>query len=765
MKAQTPQRVAIERIAALVLLNAMIFQEVLAQTHPKVRPLTQVVKGPDPIKSLEEHWDFILQHVNYFPIFHIAHKLLLCLSSDADVIKAVSALSEMARQVVGWRASLRHDLAGRIYHRLLTEAKYLGAYYTSIPAAALLAKLALSEDATSPNWSDLKALRQLKVADFACGTGTLLMAAADAITDNYIRSAVQNDVRLELDRLQDVIVHDTIYGFDVLHAALHLTASTLALRVPDVPINVTHLFRVPFGHNQGELGSLEFLQSAAIGGTSLFAADADYVIGKGTQATKESTIPKVPDLDLCIMNPPFTSSRQSNLLFGSVPDKERAILQKRLKKLVKDRNLPVSITAGLAAVFTVLGDRYVKPGGRLALVTQRTALSGISWRRTRELISRNYDLEHVITSHEPDHWNFSDTTELSEVLIVARKRVAGETQRPAGKYVNLWHNPRNAVESLTLQRLITTSSAAVIDVGSGVMSLTVGSRKYGEMLAVPNDLDVDDWSAPCAFAQTALVRCLFRLFKGELVLPGATTVTKLPLAPLGDLGSLGPDPRDVYDGFEVTESMTPYPALWGAKKIYQLAQTPNMHLEPLTQPRKKRKVLRKTNDLWPKAGRVLLTMRPWLPTKAVAAVRLSRKVLSDVWWPLVLVDKYNRDQREKALVVWLNSTPALILLLGRREETRGAWIQFKKPTLRSLPVLDVLALDDALIARLAKIFDSVADRPILPFPQMATDPVRAEIDAAVSATLGLPPLDELRELLSREPIFSLSMRGLTGQAS
>ena len=81
------------------------------------------------------------------------------------------------------------------------------------------------------------------------------MAAADAITDNYIRSAVQNDVRLELDRLQDVIVHDTIYGFDVLHAALHLTASTLALRVPDVPINVTHLFRVPFGHNQGDLAA------------------------------------------------------------------------------------------------------------------------------------------------------------------------------------------------------------------------------------------------------------------------------------------------------------------------------------------------------------------------------------------------------------------------------------------------------------------------------------------------------------------------------
>ena len=92
------------------------------------------------------------------------------------------------------------------------------------------------------------------------------MAAADAITDNYIRSAVQNDVRLELDTLQDVLVHDVIHGFDVLHAALHLTASTLALRVPDVPINVTHLFRVPFGDKQGQLGSLEFFRSAAIGG-------------------------------------------------------------------------------------------------------------------------------------------------------------------------------------------------------------------------------------------------------------------------------------------------------------------------------------------------------------------------------------------------------------------------------------------------------------------------------------------------------------------
>ena len=756
---KSSQRLAIERIAALVLLNAMIFQEVLAQTHPKVRPLNPVINASDPTRALSGHWDFILRHVNYFPIFHIAHQLLQCLSADASVIKAVSDLSGIARQVVGWRASLRHDLAGRIYHQLLTDAKYLGAYYTSIPAAALLATLALSDEATPSDWSDLEVLQRFKIADFACGTGTLLMAAADAITDNHIRSAVRNDVRLDLDRLQDVLVHDVIHGFDVLHAALHLTASTLALRVPDVPINVTHLFRVPFGDKQGELGSLEFFRSAAIGGTDLFAAAADYVTGTGTQTTSATTA-LVPDLDLCIMNPPFTSSRQPNLLFGSVPDGQRAELQKRLKKLVRDFDLPVSITAGLAAVFTVLGDRYLKPGGRLALVTQRTALSGIAWRRTRELLGRGYDLEYVVTSHEPDHWNFSDTTELSEVLIVARKRVAGE-RGPAGKYVNLWHNPRNAVEALTLQRLIAAGKPAPIAVGSGVASLTVGSLKYGEMLAVPSGLGVDDWSAPCAFAQTELVRCLFRLFGGELVLPGDAGVTRLPLAPLGELGSLGPDPRDVYDGFRITESRTPYAALWGGKNVGCLAQTPNMHLEPLNSPRERRKVLRKAEDLWPKAARVLLTMRTWLPTKALAAVRLSRRVLSDIWWPLVLTDGHDRERREKALVVWLNSTPALILLLGRREETRGPWIQFKKPTVRDLPVLDVRALDDGSVGKLSIVFDSVAKSVVRPFPEMADDPVRAKIDAAVSDTLGLPPLDELREALSCEPIFSLSMSGLT----
>jgi hypothetical protein len=44
---------------------------------------------------------------------------------------------------------------------------------------------------------------------------------------------------------------------------------------------------------------------------------------------------------------------------------------------------------------------------------------------------------------------------------------------------------------------------------------------------------------------------------------------------------------------------------------------------------------------------------------------------------------------------------------------------------------------------------------LLPLPQMAADPVRAKIDAAVAQALGLPDLTPLREQLAREPVICL----------
>jgi hypothetical protein len=71
------------------------------------------------------------------------------------------------------------------------------------------------------------------------------------------------------------------------------------------------------------------------------------------------------------------------------------------------------------------------------------------------------------------------------------------------------------------------------------------------------------------------------------------------------------------------------------------------------------------------------------------------------------------------------------------------------------PILNVGALSREAIQQLAQAFDALSGQPLLPLPQMAADPVRAKIDAAVAQALGLPDLTSLREQLAREPVICL----------
>jgi hypothetical protein len=112
---------------------------------------------------------------------------------------------------------------------------------------------------------------------------------------------------------------------------------------------------------------------------------------------------------------------------------------------------------------------------------------------------------------------------------------------------------------------------------------------------------------------------------------------------------------------------------------------------------------------------------------------------------------------EKALVLWSNSTMGLLLFIAQREETCGAWTKFKKPVLGAMKVLNVAALPPRTLSRLADVYDAVARKPLEPFSFVAQDPVRIEIDSGIARALRLPDLSPVREMLSREPILSLSL--------
>lgn len=135
----------IYRVASLTLANAMLFQEVISQREP-VKTLRETIESKDIVGEFNVQWKHIESKIDFIPIFKVAREILLALPSSPETDKALRRLAESAIKISRNRAALRHDLMGRIFHKLLADAKFFGAFYTKIPAATLLLKLAINEN-------------------------------------------------------------------------------------------------------------------------------------------------------------------------------------------------------------------------------------------------------------------------------------------------------------------------------------------------------------------------------------------------------------------------------------------------------------------------------------------------------------------------------------------------------------------------------------------------------------------------------------------
>jgi hypothetical protein len=406
---QTAQTTAVRQIAALVLLNAMLFHEELTRIEPSVKTLQACLEADSTHDALLAQWKRILDEIDYHAVFALARRLLENLPPDRLLDNALGQCVPIVRALIRQRVMLRHDLAGRIYHLLLGDiAKPLGTFYTAVPSATLLLRLALAPDRWHIDWGDPAAVGRLRLADLACGTGTLLMAAVQAIVDNYMRTATPPQPT-HRQQLLKALLEEGVYGFDVLQSAVHLTASTLALPIPEVMARGMRLYTMPLGfvrENGREVprfGSLDLLSGAPVSPQlSLYPELGGQTAERATDAQRQPEPLRLPPLDLVCMNPPFTRTCGDNLLFGSLPKPERTRMQKAFQEWCKRNGVEASITAGLGAPFIAAADRCLKPDGRLAFVLPKTLLSGPAWQNSRELLRRNYTLEYLIVSHDPD---------------------------------------------------------------------------------------------------------------------------------------------------------------------------------------------------------------------------------------------------------------------------------------------------------------------------------------------------------------------------
>ena len=760
-KGERPEK-AIERresaakVSALVLANAFIFQEQLSKSNTKVMTLKSIKKGNDLVDSASQHWNWIWKNVDYVPIFQLGEKVLNELPSSMESTFAVEALLNEAQAICRQQAALRHDLLGRIYHWLLHEAKYLGTYYTSTTAATLLLKLVFALD-WDHDFAKTDSIANFKIGDFACGTGTLLMAGAQALTDLYIRERVEKGYSIsdkDVALLHQILMQNVMHGYDVLPTAVHLTASTLALLAPEVAFDRMNLFVMPLGidHDKPRLGSLDFLESAEVK-TQFALDDTQLETVRSSVTHTDISNAWVPKLDLCVMNPPFVRSTGGNLLFGSLP-KERKVLQAALSKQAK--SLAVSTTAGLGAMFVPLSKLHIKPRGRIAFILPLALATGEAWSAVREIIANNFHLEVVVSSHDIERYNFSENTNLSEILFIARRLSNGE--RPTTtSYIKLWQNPRTIHEALdSASRMVNVLKENKIQQFESEVIRGTDDQAIGEIVSLPTPIGKDIWSA-ATIAQSQLMDVHRNLFHHNRVqIPVSHKSIDLTLCRLDELGEIGYDSRDIMDAFDVdltSREWSPYAGFWNhdSRKVRTIAQKPNSTLLARKEPLFRRN-LKSAEPVWAKSAKTLLVSRIRTNTHRLIATSFESKVLGNTWW--AFSERDLTDQKRKALLLWLNSTFGILSLYGQRVVTAGAWMSIKKPAWSSMQVLDVRELSDCQLEQMEATFEAVVNESLKPVAELNFDPVRMKIDEDICRIMKIPDIESVRQLLAREPSLS-----------
>ncbi len=750
---QENNRRAALRIGCLVLFNALAFQDRLSVVDEDVPMMEEALGGG--VAHTRNIWSYICESIDYVPVFELAAHILDVLADGPDELQT-SVLQHLAKAVSETRNVEGHDLSGRLFHTLLTNAKFTGAYYTSVPAATMLARLVFHEWPPQVDWSDHEFPASLNVADLACGTGTLLMAVAAEAERRHVEADGQQS-----GALHKAMVEQALHGYDVQLSAVHFAATSLAMLNPNIQFDRMNLYVMPLGAegDNVSLGSLDFLgedeaavqfplSSETIGPSTL---QAERVTGSGNVGATEGVTARLPELDLVIMNPPFTRSVFGNMLFGSVDDTERPRLREELARRLKHR--PASATAGLGAAFVAAATPKLRPGdGRLALVLPLTVCTGPSWQQTRNLMATDFNLNIVIASHDPMKWNFSDSTSLSEALLIATRRGSDESlSEHRTIFVNLWQNPGGVLDAHRIGQAISTTTPAELE-GTGESLLEVAGQHVGDMLSMPTSAIASRQWIGVQFARSGLTRSALRLFDdNEVWIPGASDTAKLPMCRLAEVGRIGPDVRRLDDGFDRTESTTAYPLVDGHNTEHRrsIVCEPDLYLSPLVSPRGGQRP-GYGEHLWTMSGRLLVAARFRLNTARVVALRSDVNVLGRMWWPIQVGD----DAVEKALAVWLNSSLGILSLMALRNTTEGSWVQPKKADLQDMPVLDFRAVTDRQIELLAGLFDTLSTEEFRSLPEMADCDARRLLDSRIADILSLPDLDGLRRLLAAEPVIS-----------
>ncbi|MBC6438019.1 MAG: hypothetical protein GDA52_07755 [Rhodobacteraceae bacterium] len=781
------------RMAATILSDAFVFHEALAgatdQLQADIRSLDQL-RGTDDLTKprLLAEWRKILG-VNYWPIFDISRRILEAVPT-AQSKALVERLAETADHLTETQLMRSHDLTGAVFQRLISDRKFLAAYYTTPASAALMAGLVLPQAAPLPggSWGTGADLTALHIADFACGTGTLLSTLYQRLGQLHELHGGDSEA-IHPDMMERVFV-----GCDVLPAATHLTASMLSGIHPAVIYRNSRVMTLAYGRQpNGEiaLGAIDLLDGQRR--AAALAITARKLEAGGT--SESDTWDDLPhkSFDMVVMNPPFTRPTNHEgdktdvpnpmfAAFGSSEEEQRA-MGAAMKTLAVASCYHGN--AGIGSAFIALADRKLKDDGRLGLILPLSMINGDSWEKSRQVFRTHYSDVIVLSVAGRDGgvMSFSADTGMGECMLVARKT------QPKGKecravFITLDQAPSfpmiGAQAAQQITHLLAGGDIAKLEDGpNGGADIRIGGDVIGTMIDAPLP-EAGGWNigrvADMALAQSA--HQLARMDRAWLPTMAQAQAVPLPMTTVGNLGTPGPLDRDIngrtasgdvrgpFNIARIPPGRVPtWPSLWSHNHARERRMVFDAWQEAVLRVPKdaaeKTLIDRKVTEVWKTASQFHFNVDFQFNSQSTAVQFSTRISLGGRAWHSV---KMETEEQEKIATCWGNCTLGLLTywyFANRQQAGRGG---IKKSKLATLPFLDIPALSPEQVNKGIQVFEDISRLDLEPVHKLATDENRHELDRRfLTECLGFDtaivalggPLDLLRQKLAAEP----SIRG------
>ena len=737
------------RMAMAIIANALIFYIQIEGTDEGILTLDEL-RGEQGLVSktkVLDSWKYVLDYINYWPIFDLASKILTPIPSN-QTKSILTVLANVGVELSSLGATSMNDLSGRMFQRLITDRKFLATFYTLPFSAALLAELAVNR--LNIKWNKIEEVSSLKIADFACGTGTLIGAAYQQM-QSRIRRAGLDDSEHHAELIQNVF-----YACDIMPAATHLTTSTLSGANPGVPFKNTKILTLPYGERGTldiKLGALDLIEETRT--VTLFDLGAQQFKGSSETTEMAEYLVKIShkSMDVAIMNPPFT--RPTNHEASEVPipsfagfntkDDEQKAMSIRLREILSKQKNPASHgNAGLASNFIDLAHNKLKNGGIVALVLPFSFVSGKAWKNARNLILNSYKKITIVSiaANNTNERSFSADTSMAEVLLIATKKMKTEDICEPILFVNLYKRPQSQVEAIVIAKSI---DQIPVDKKMGVL-------KIGDETSSGVYIKMSEFEGGCSgIRNVELAKFMSKVIKNNTInfSRSKEKYTKLNLAQLKLLGERGLLARDIngdnergpFDVISLQPGTVPtWPMLWR----HDSKKERKMIVEIDRQGEIRPNCDTKAKDVWLKSAslfHICIDFR--LNSQSLAACITPELCIGGNAWPS---HKLFKSSWNYPIVLWMNSTLGLMTfwwLANRQSSGRARMSLSLHP---NIPVLDTRALSNEKLEQAKNIFYKFKNKKFLIAHEAWKDDTRIALDQAILVDLLNYPQSIMREL-------------------